>query len=1053
MLRRPTHFAALLLLFFQLFALLPVCPPVAAAQEQKHVLVLNSYHQGYAWTDQIVKGIQQGFAASDLPVELSYEYLDAQHHDPATLYPLLEKLYRLKFTDHRQPFDAVIVADNDAFEFFLSRRHIIAPGVPVVFCGVNDFHPEMLANQKNITGVAEDIDLRPTIETALRLHSHARHLAVVSDITTTGRINHQHFLQVMPAFAKRLDLIDLAGLPAAELERRLAALPPDTIILYLDYYRDPTGRVFSPEEGMALILAHAKAPVYTLWGFAVRSGALGGIVVSGILQGETAARMAIRILGGEPAGAIPVVTESPNVPMFNYDQLKRFDISRASLPGGSVIVNEPQTFYYRYKGLIYAALLVLLLQAAIIFALAVNITRRKRAEAGLRESEARFRGYFELGLIGTAVGNSEGRWIAVNDRLCRMLGYTREELLSMPWTELTASDDLPRNAELFARMLAGEIDEYTMAKRFLRKDGKPVDAEIAVRGVRKPDGSLDYSLAHVQDVTARRQAERKLAEYQGHLEELVQERTRALAAANERLHQEVLDRQQAEQSLRESEEKHRSLVERATDGIFILQGNVFKYVNPALAELLGSTRDELLGLPVDRILPPELCEALRDRYQRQVAGETAGSKYEIQLTRKGGDTIDAEFNAGLVPYEGKPASLVFVRDIRERKQLEEERAKVGKLESIGILAGGIAHDFNNLLTGVLGNVSFARFLVEAGSKAEGLLANAEKISLRARELSNRLITFAEGGEPVKTRVDLPELLPEAVDFALSGSSIASGLSLAPGLRPVEADPAQLRQLIGILVQNSREAMPDGGQIEIAAENVAIPPGGQLNPGRYVRLAVTDHGRGIAPEHLPRIFDPYFSTKEMGPKKGTGLGLAIAYSIVRRHGGHIEVQSEMNRGTTVIIHLPAGRRAEIQSLADLAESRPGEGKKVLLLEDEPAVREIAGDILQFLGYKVESAATGEQALSLYRRAMRNGRPFDAVVLDLTVRGGLGGAATMEELRRADPGVRAVVASGFANEPVLADYRLYGFKAAITKPYQLQELNDALEKAMGKAMDNE
>ncbi|MEJ2033032.1 MAG: PAS domain S-box protein, partial [Deltaproteobacteria bacterium] len=873
-----------------------------------------------------------------------------------------------------------------------------------------------------------------------------RHVAVVSDVTTTGLINYQRFLGMKPAFTGRLDFIELVGLTTAQLTRRLETLPRKTIILLLAWNRDLAGQTFTPAESMDLLHNNSSAPVYTCWGYLIEAGAMGGIVVSGERQGEEAARMTLRILKGEPATAIPVVATSPNQPMFNYQRLQRFGIVRSALPSGAVIVNEPNTFYYRYRHIVWEAVFLSALQFFIILGLVINFWRRRKAEARQRRSEARFRSYFELGLIGAAVGNADKKWVAVNDRLCQILGYSREELLGKTWTELTYQEDVPANLERFTKMAAGELDGFTMEKRFIRKDGQIIETEISVRGVKRPDGALDFTVVHIQDVTARKKAEKELDGYREHLEELVLKRTQALSEANERLHLEVIERQQAENSLRESEEKHRNLVERANDGIFILRDNHFKYVNPALAELLGYTQEEFLSLTCDRILAPDVREILHDRHQRRMAGEKVPCRFETRVVHKNGQIIEVEFNVGLITYEGEPASLAFVRDIRERKQLEEERAKVGRLESIGVLAGGIAHDFNNLLTGILGNVSFAKFLVDGGSKAARLLSNAEKISLRARELTQRLITFAEGGEPVKKILHLKEFLPQAVEFALSGSGIHSRFTIAEDLWQVEGDPDQLRQLISILVLNAREAMPGGGEIEVGAENIEVTKTNNLEEGRYVRLIFADFGKGIAPELLPRIFDPYFSTKEMGPHKGTGLGLAIAYSIVRRHGGLIEVDSQVDLGTTVTIHLPAARHQEFRSLADLAGNQPGQGKKILLLEDDPEVRDIAQDILQFMGYEAASAATGEQTIERYRQAQKNGRTFDAVILDLTIRGGMGGIATMEKLLQLDPGVRAVVASGFANEPVLTDYRHYGFKAAITKPYHLEELNGVLEKIL-------
>jgi PAS domain S-box-containing protein len=1017
-----------------------------AAYEGRHVLVLNSYHQGYAWSDRIMDGIREEFAESGMEIELDFEYMDTQQHEPAKLFPLLEELYRTKFADHHLPYDVVIVSDNSALDFLIPRREMLVPGVPVVFTGINDYEDAMLAGKRNITGVAEDFDPLATIDTALALHPGTENLAVVSDVTATGRINYQRFLEIKPLLPAGLRTIDLVELTAGELQQGLRELPDRTIIFILSYYRDPTGRVFSPDTSMQLLLENSRAPIYTAWDFIVRRGALGGIVASGEIQGREAARMAVDILRGRPADEIPILRESPNVPMFNYRQMQRFGLRPVDLPAGSIVVEEPETFYQQHRTVIWGAASLLLLQLVIITGLIVNIIRRRRAEMELRISESKFHDLFEQSSLSMQIFSPDGLSLEVNRAWETLWGMRAEDAGNYNILEdkqLAAKGSMAFIRQGFAGK-ATEIPGIRYDPDEIGLKGRSRDVKAFIYPVMDEGNRVRQVVLMHLDITEQERYKEELARYHKHLEDLVRERTADLAAVNQRLQEEVIKQQQTERSLRESEEKYRNLVERANDGIMIVKDERLAYANPEMTALLGYPQEELIGLALDRILPPDVFSVLQDRHTRRVAGERVPQKYETTLVDRNGAFIAVEFNVGLTQYAGGPASLIFVRDIRERKQLEEERTKVGKLESIGVLAGGIAHDFNNLLTGVLGNVSFARLLVDKGSKTASLLDNAEKISLRARDLAQQLITFSEGGAPRKEKVDLAALLEATADGGLVGTSIRRRFRFQEDLQPVEGDPDQLRQLIAILVLNAREAMAEEGELAITAENVVLEANeyNRLKAGPYVKFTCTDTGRGIAPEDLPRIFDPYFTTKQMGTKKGMGLGLSIAYSIVRRHEGHIEAQSKVGRGTTVTVHLPA-----MAGSSSAAEEPGGSRGRILIVDDEPVVREVVAEMLRHLGYGVAAAGGASEALAQVRRAMDDGLKLDAVLIDLSIHDSMGGADELaQQILSFDPEAVIIAALGFSRDPVIADCRRSGFRAAVHKPYQFRELAAVLQQTL-------
>jgi nitrogen-specific signal transduction histidine kinase/CheY-like chemotaxis protein len=394
----------------------------------------------------------------------------------------------------------------------------------------------------------------------------------------------------------------------------------------------------------------------------------------------------------------------------------------------------------------------------------------------------------------------------------------------------------------------------------------------------------------------------------------------------------------------------------------------------------------------------------------------------------------------LLYYEG------FVTDISARRQLESEIGRASKLEAVGILAGGIAHDFNNILTVVLGNVTLAESDLAPGHPVSARLQEARQATLRARDLTLQLLTFAKGGEPVRTTIELPELLKESAGFALHGAKARGEFRFAPGLWRVNADKGQVGQVVQNLVINAVQAMPAGGvvtlsagNVELAVASVGTPP---LPAGRYVQLMVADTGVGIAREHLAKVFDPYFSTKA----QGSGLGLASAYSIVRKHEGHIAVESEPGKGTVFRIWLPAAAAFTSDAVKTTSGSRSPFRARVLFMDDEPTIRSMAVLFMQRIGYDCDVAVDGAEAVRKYGEAMDAGRKYEVVVMDLTVPGGMGGREAMEHLRRLDPGVSAIVSSGYSRDPVLANYQAHGFQAVLPKPYGLDQLTKVMQATL-------
>jgi len=512
-----------------------------------------------------------------------------------------------------------------------------------------------------------------------------------------------------------------------------------------------------------------------------------------------------------------------------------------------------------------------------------------------------------------------------------------------------------------------------------------------------------------------------------------------LRRQQDRLEVELRDRTE---KLRNSEFNWRRLFEEAPDPIFIedLRGNVLE-VNNAACELHAMSRAELLTKNVTDLVPPEHRRRTAELFPRWESN--ALKSYEGYSFTRDGRVVPVEIRARRFEYFGKAAILFHVRDISERRQMEQELTQAQKLESIGLLAGGIAHDFNNILTGVIGNLSLMKLEVPAGVSLHEMICNAEESALRAKLLTQQLLTFSKGGAPILKTASMRHLLEAAPQFVLSGTRTICESEIAEDLAPVDIDVCQMSQVIENIVINAAQAMPDGGVIHLKAENAVADMAlrrrhRNLSAGRIVKVSIADCGVGIPAEHLPRIFDPYFTTKE----KGSGLGLATSYAIINKHGGAIDVVSEVGKGSTFTLYLPASAR-EVANLPREKDAVPIKGcGRILVMDDEAVVLKILQAALTKLGYQVTTTTDGREALEAYQKALRAGERFDAVVFDLTVPGGMGGEEAVMLIRAFDPALKAVVSSGYTDGMAISFPERCGFQAAIEKPYSVQALSRVL-----------
>ena len=505
----------------------------------------------------------------------------------------------------------------------------------------------------------------------------------------------------------------------------------------------------------------------------------------------------------------------------------------------------------------------------------------------------------------------------------------------------------------------------------------------------------------------------------------------------ERQIRDLSERNQARAALQESAQTMKNILENTTDGFFAVDRDwKFTYLNAEAEVLLDRGRESLMGADLWQAFP-DLKGSVFEANYRTVMSENIAVEFEAS---------DAEGKRWFEvhAYPGGGGVSVFFRDITERKRMDEERLTTSKLESLGTLAGGIAHDLNNILTVISGNIGLAQ--IEAPSDCGGLLSflsRAGQAAQHAAHLSSQLLTFSKGGAPLKKVTSIKQLLEQSAEFSLYGSNLRADLEIEQNLCKAEVDAGQIEQVINALIINARDAMPHGGTVHVAAKNVELDDRSAtlLPAGRYLKVSVTDRGAGIPEDLTTKIFDPYFTTKPAA----SGLGLAISYSIVKKHGGLLHLESSSPDGATFTFYLPA-TKGKVVAGGSKGADKPFHfnHQRILIMDDEAAIRELTSQLLTTLGYEVTAVPDGLEAVRTYERALRRGEQFQAVILDATVRGGMGGVATIERLRGMDPQVNAIICSGYSDEAALSEFLAYGFRGALPKPFTRTELAEALQR---------
>ena len=637
-----------------------------------------------------------------------------------------------------------------------------------------------------------------------------------------------------------------------------------------------------------------------------------------------------------------------------------------------------------------------------------DITARKRSEESLKESEDKFRTIFEKSAVAKSLTATSGKLLNVNKALADMLGYTVEELMSMNYADVTYHEDIELTRDYIKRLVDGEIETARFEKRFIHKKGNIIHAELNSVLLRDAKGIPLYLITSIVDNTERRKADEKIIQSRNLLTNLASQVPGVIYQY--RLYPDG-----------------RSAFPYASEGL-----NMIYEVSP---EQVREDATPVFG----RLHPEDADRVARDIQESALTLNAFYSEFRVNLPKQGLRWRWSQAHPERMPDGGTLWHGVIL-DITDRKRVEDELLKVQKIESMGILAGGIAHDFNNILTGILGNISMARAGLGAEDKNYEMLRDAEKASLRARSLTMQLLTFAKGGAPVKKISALADIIKESAAFAAHGSKAVCEFEFARDIAPVSVDTGQISQVISNIVINAVQAMPQGGRILIKVGNADLyePSAIPVKPGRYVSISIKDTGSGIEPDVIGKIFDPFYTTKDFG----SGLGLATSYSVVKNHGGYITAESEPGKGARFTVYLPALDDSAAFDISLDTEIKQGAGK-ILILDDEEVVRLVGTRTLKKLGYSVEAFGESGKAVARYLEVMGTSEAFDAVFLDLTIPGDEGGIEVLSKLKAADPEIKAVVSSGYASDPIVANYKDYGFSAVLPKPYSIEEVSRVMD----------
>jgi two-component system, cell cycle sensor histidine kinase and response regulator CckA len=977
----------------------------------KRVLILYSFdnEQGiYAGFDHVLRSQLRSRVRER--VEFYTEYLDLVRFPSPAHAQNLVKLLTIKFSEQKP--DLIVPVSYSAIQFLLGEGKYLFPETPVVALFNLRRLPELKQRLaaggagRSITGVASTDEPARTLDLALSLQPDTKRVAVVigsSDLEAYWRDQLQHDFA---PFTAKVEITYLAGLPINELLRRVAELPPHTVVLTTFFFEDANGQFFLQEEVIDLITQAAHVPVYGIYSNYIGHGIVGGRMTNPEALGRQLAGLAVPVLNGEDAGKIPFVVDNSAEDTVDWHQLQRWNLSEKRLPPSTVELFRQPSIWERYGVIVVAVLALCALEAVLLLALVLNVRRRRRAEKGLLREKTLADAVIES-LPGVFfLQNEAGKNVRWNKNAEMMARYALEDVSNLGNIAEQHKEAAQRTREEIFKHGAGHLE-----------------AEVLVQG----GGTVPFYFTGVR------------VELEG---------KPYLAAVGI----DLSESKRAEEAVRRSEAELRSFVENAPYGIGTInvQQDKFLHANPALVKLLAyKSEAEVLDLRVSRDL---YISGDASGFRAQPTRADLFSAVEFTWKRKDGKSVNVRASSRRISKPQADGDIVEIiaEDVTSRRLLEEQLHHAQKMEALGHLAGSVAHDFNNLLGVIIGYSE----LLSADLDSEGLMSarleTIKKAGERAASLTAQLLAFSRRQVLQPKVLSLNSLVSETQKMLqrLVGEDIEQTIVLDPALGKTRADPGQIVQVIMNLAVNARDAMPKGGKLLIETmsltfDDVVTFHGIDVPAGKYVMLSVSDTGTGMDAETQAHIFEPFFTTKPAG--KGTGLGLATVYGVVKQSGGYIFADSKLGQGTTFRVYLP-----QVDQAADVVFSQPTrsalpQGSETLLVvEDERAFRDLLRDGLQSKGYQVLVAANGVEALQV---AEQHSGPIRVLITDV-IMPQMSGPELAKSLRKVRRNTDVVYMSGYADDKVGDISHPSGELTLIQKPFYIDDLVRRIQEILAR-----
>ncbi len=987
-----------------------VTTTLAQVEDHKKInmLYLNSYENGYQWSDTILEGIKSVTNSSGMNIDLHIEYMDTKIR-----YDRMVKNYLFAIYAHRYrnvKFDIIIVSDNNGFDFYRQFQDELFPGVPTIFCGVNDFSPQWIKGMPQVTGVVESFDIKENLELAQKFHPERKRFVVVENNSTTSKLIKSQILKAFEKMATSPKYEFLEAVRMDQLTRDAKAMADDSVFYVIPFYMDDQQGRYTATEIVNALWQSTKAPLYSNWKFMVGAGVVGGKMIDGFEHGAAAARMAMDVLGGQAPADIPIVKPNDELLIFDSKIMDKFNIDSDDLPAGSTIINRSAYFFEVDRQVFWLMVIGAVLVTITLVFLVFNISQRKAAESKLKDQVAFLRQLMNTVPIPIYFRDESGKFTGVNLSFQKWFNMDRKQILGINADEL-------KNTGL--GQLVDQVDGDLLSHTGIRSYEKRIDLN---------DDETRVVICHKASYT---NTKNKIVGIVGAIHD-------------------ITNRKMTEKELRES----RQMLQLVLD-------NIPQHVHWKDKELkyLGANRSfgnfhglkdltALVGNTDMDLITDKAAAALSIKTDREVIAQDKAA-YHLRWTVQHSENNKVWLKVNRVPLHDQAGNVVGVlsttEDITQNVQLQNKLVETTKMEAIGTLAGGIVHDFNNILTSIINSTELAIEDVPAHTMAAEDLRRSLKAARRGGRMVKQILTFSRADKASFKPTQVSEVVREAVNLieASLPRNIIIKVHMAAETAICEADPTQIHQVVLNLCTNAFQSIKDhGGILSIDLEQTEVDEklarNLDIQPGPYLLLSVADNGPGIAPDIQDKIFDPFYTTKRQG--EGTGLGLAVVRGIVKGHKGAIRVSSIQNKHTEFEIFLPLSPADQLAPTpADV--SIDGGEETILFVEDDKDQLQLIPRVLTQLGYQVAACPNGNDA---YQYVQDVDGAIDLIITDYDMPE-MTGYQLAEKIAVMHPTIPVIIVTG-RKAPEKMNARPLSIKKLIRKPYNKQSISKAIREVL-------